>query len=191
MRDLQEPKILQLLPGKRKAICLCGRELILIDLAEGKMELKLKGIMNQKLPLFALVDEYHLITLARNRMYLNLINMESGDCISTFKVGEDRFLNSLVVSENGKICVCGDETQKPFPLLVWDLEKRKLVFDLRIPHHEFLTHLMAITKEGHYVACACEEIDGNEAMFIVVYDLQNGTQFKRLKPGMTLPQSGV
>ncbi|CAG0918260.1 unnamed protein product [Notodromas monacha] len=109
--------------------------------------------------------------------------MESGDCISTFKVGEDRFLNSLVVSENGKICVCGDETQKPFPLLVWDLEKRKLVFDLRIPHHEFLTHLMAITKEGHYVACACEEIDGNEAMFIVVYDLQNGTQFKRLKPG--------
>ncbi|CAG0918259.1 unnamed protein product [Notodromas monacha] len=105
MRDLQEPKILQLLPGKRKAICLCGRELILIDLAEGKMELKLKGIMNQKLPLFALVDEYHLITLARNRMYLNLINMESGDCISTFKVGEDRFLNSLVVSENGKICV--------------------------------------------------------------------------------------
>ena len=27
-----------------------------------------------------------------------------------------------------------------------------------------------------------QEIDGNDPMFIVVYDLQNGTQFKRLKP---------
>lgn len=71
------------------------------------------------------------------------------------QVGEDRFLNSLMVSENGKICVCGDETQKPSALLVWDLELRKLMYDLRIPHHEFITCLAAITKEGHYVSCVC------------------------------------
>lgn len=71
------------------------------------------------------------------------------------QVGEDRFLNSLMVSENGKICVCGDETQKPSALLVWDLELRKLMYDLRIPHHEFITRHAAITKEGHYVSCVC------------------------------------
>lgn len=70
-------------------------------------------------------------------------------------MGEDRFLNSLMVSENGKICVCGDETQKPSALLVWDLELRKLMYDLRIPHHEFITRHAAITKEGHYVSCVC------------------------------------
>ncbi len=75
---------------------------------------------------------------------------------TTFKVGEDRFLNSLLVSANGKICVCGDETQKPFPLLVWDLANRKLLYDLRIPHHEFITRLSAISNDGHYVVSVCK-----------------------------------
>lgn len=67
----------------------------------------------------------------------------------------NRFLNSLLVSANGRICVCGDETQKPFPLLVWDLTSRKLVYDLRIPHHEFVTRLSAISDDGHYVVSVC------------------------------------
>lgn len=50
-------------------------------------------------------------------MYVNMINLDTDNLETTFKVGEDRFLNSLLVSKNGKICVCGDETQKPFPLL--------------------------------------------------------------------------
>jgi hypothetical protein len=28
-----------------------------------------------------------------------------------FKAGEDRFMNSLLVSKNGKVIICGDETQ--------------------------------------------------------------------------------
>ena len=60
-----------------------------------------------------------------------------------------------MVSENGKTCVCGDDSQKPSALLVWDLQMRKLMYDLRIPHHEFITRLAAITKEGHYVSCVC------------------------------------
>lgn len=71
------------------------------------------------------------------------------------QVGEDRFLNSLTVSENGRTCVCGDDTQRASALLVWDLGMRKLLYDLRIPHHEFLTRMAAITSEGHYVACVC------------------------------------
>ncbi|CAG0906294.1 unnamed protein product, partial [Darwinula stevensoni] len=179
-----EPKMLKMVDAFR-GVLLSGRELFVVDLNEGKIENKLKGMMNQKLPLYALQDSNHIVALARNRMYVNLIHLNTGDVVSTFKVGEDRFLNSLIVSDNGRLCVCGDETQKPFPLLVWDLEKRKLIFDLRIPHHEFLTHLTGITKEGHYVACACREVDGNDPVFIVVYDLQNGTPFKRMKPGQS------
>lgn len=52
--------------------------------------------------------------------------------------------------------VCGDETQKPFPLLVWNLASRKLLYDLRIPHHDFVTSLAAITHEGHYVCCVAK-----------------------------------
>lgn len=48
-----------------------------------------------------------------------------------------------------RILVCGDETQKPFPLLVWSLTSRKLLYDLRIQHHEFITSKAAITYEGN------------------------------------------
>lgn len=143
--------------------------------------------MNQKMPYFAYCnDAQHLVCLSRNRMYVNLMNLESGDCITTFKAGEDRFLNSLLVSGDGRfvyriyivdtlpfqqicsnlkyqlffrILVCGDETQKPFPLLVWHLSQRKLLYDLRIPHHDFITSLSAITHEGSYVCVVTKELN--------------------------------
>jgi len=138
-----------------RVVVLCGRELQVFDLNEVKLVSKMKGVMNQKMPYYGLHSEELIAALSRNRMYVHLMNVETGDCVTTFKVGEDRFLNSLIVSENGKMLVCGDETQKPFPLLVWDLTSRKLIYDLRIPHHEFLTNLSAITKEGHFVCCVC------------------------------------
>lgn len=55
-----------------------------------------------------------------------------------------------------RVMVCGDETQKPFPLLVWNLTSRQLMYDLRIPFHEFITRLAAITYEGHYVCCVAQ-----------------------------------
>jgi WD40 repeat protein len=78
--------------------------------------------------------------------------------------------------------VCGDETQKPFPLLVWHLSQRKLLYDLRIPHHDFITSLSAITHEGSYVAVVAKELSEPIPNFIVVYDLQSGTLFKKWKP---------
>lgn len=80
------------------------------------------------------------------------------------------------------ILVCGDETQKPFPLLVWHLYQRKLLYDLRIPHHDFITSLSAITHEGSYVCVVTKELNEPAPNFIVVYDLQSGTLFKKWKP---------
>lgn len=62
------------------------------------------------------------------------------DDMFLFKAGEDRYLNSMMVSSNGEIMVCGDEVQKPFPLLVWNLNQRKLVYDLRQYKHEVRAH---------------------------------------------------
>jgi len=114
------------------------------------------GMMNQKLPLFGLHGDSHVVSLSRNRMYVNLISLENGDCVTTFKVGEDRFLNSLLVSDNGRLLVCGDESKRPCSLLVWDLQAKKLIYDLKMNHHEFITRLSAITGDGTYVACVCK-----------------------------------
>ncbi|GAB0099340.1 uncharacterized protein DMENIID0001_151960 [Sergentomyia squamirostris] len=168
--------------GDYGAAVLCRREIKVLDLDNGCFKVTLKGVMNQKMPYFGLHDATHLVCLSRNRMYVNLMNLESGDCVTTFKAGEDRFLNSLLISGDGRILVCGDETQKPFPLLVWHLSQRKLLYDLRIPHHDFITSLSAITHEGSYVCVVAKELNEPAPNFIVVYDLQSGTLFKKWKP---------
>lgn len=181
LAGLAQPRDLKMVDTFR-ALVLCDRELRVYSLDEGCLLVRLKGVMNQKMAYFGLHGRDYAVALSRNRMYVNLLNLASGDLETTFKVGEDRFLNSLLVSANGKICVCGDETQKPFPLLVWDLARRKLLYDLRIPHHEFITRLSAISGDGHYVVCVCRELSDSAPNFIIVYDLQSGTLFKKWKP---------
>ncbi|UYV85146.1 hypothetical protein LAZ67_X004724 [Cordylochernes scorpioides] len=192
---LEQPRDLRTV-ADTLVLVLCNRELRFFNLDNGDLIIKLKGVMNQKMAYFGIHGSHYVVALSRNRMYVNMFNLNTGELETTFKVGEDRnllkvidicfcyfrFLNSLLVSANGKICVCGDETQKPFPLLVWNLDSRKLVHDLRIPHHEFLTKLAAISDDGHYVACICREINEDAPSFIVVYELESGTLFKKWKP---------
>ncbi|XP_025199078.1 uncharacterized protein LOC112597310 [Melanaphis sacchari] len=183
LKGILHPTALKLIDNQR-CIVLCERKLIVINLATGKVISKLKGVMNQNMPYFGLHSSTKLVALARSRMHVNLIDIETGTIEAYFKAGEDRFLNSLLVSGNGRVMVCGDETQKPFPLLVWNLTSRQLMYDLRIPFHEFITRLAAITYEGHYVCCVAQEVDEPGPNFIVVYDLQSGTLFKKWKPGV-------
>ncbi|GFS29019.1 NACHT and WD repeat domain-containing protein 2 [Trichonephila inaurata madagascariensis] len=181
MTGVNQPKDIKMIDIHR-ALVLCNRELKVYNMDQGTLVVKLKGVMNQKMAYYGLHNENYAVALSRNRMYVNMTNLNTGDLETTFKVGEDRFLNSLLVSANGRICVCGDETQKPFPLLVWDLTSRKLVYDLRIPHHEFVTRLSAISDDGHYVVSVCRELHDASPNFIIVYDLQSGTLFKKWKP---------
>ncbi|KAF0313272.1 NACHT and WD repeat domain-containing protein 2 [Amphibalanus amphitrite] len=191
LKGIHQPQSLKMIDEYR-CLVLSGRELKIYNFDEGLFVMKLKQIMNQKMPYYGLHNQDHVVALSRDRMYVNMMNLQNGDCVATFKVGEDRFLNSLIVSDDGRICVCGDETQKPFPLLVWDLQSRKLMYDLRIPHHEFVTRLAAITSEGHYVCCGCREVDEpSSPTFVVVYDLQSGTLFKKCKLGVNVVSMAI
>ncbi|XP_074644419.1 NACHT and WD repeat domain-containing protein 2-like [Tubulanus polymorphus] len=181
LTGIKSPKDLKTIDDTNVAV-LCDREIIVYDLNAGEFKSKMKGVLNVKMPYYEVRNKDHIICLSRNRMHVNIMNIETGDMEATFKVGEDRFLNSLLVSDNGQVCVCGDEVQKPFPLLVWDLENRKLLHDLRIPQHEFLTSMSAITNDGHYVVCVCKELEDSSSDFLIVYDLIGGQLFKKLKP---------
>ncbi|GFR71701.1 p21-activated protein kinase-interacting protein 1 [Elysia marginata] len=97
------------------------------------------------------------------------------------QAGETRFLDSLLVSGDGRWLVCGDETQKPFPLLVWSLDQGKLLHDIGLPQHEFLTKMAAISLTGNYLACACREVDDHSSNFVAIYDLVSGHIAKKIK----------
>ncbi|RNA27285.1 NACHT and WD repeat domain-containing 2-like [Brachionus plicatilis] len=191
------PKDVRLI-NKHIAVVLVERNLHLINLNKGSHLLDLNSTMNPNLALFELHDSNHIVLLARNRLSVILmklppIEMEAdiddkkvplinsnSENMFLFKVGEDRYLNSLLVSKNGKIMVCGDEVQKPFPLLVWNLNQRKLIYDLRQQKHEFITSISCISSSGKYVVSACQE-EGESKNCLIVYDLTTGQLFKKLK----------
>ena len=154
LTQVEKPSDLVFLDDKR-AVVLCNRELRAYDLHAGTLVCNIRGMLNIKMPYFQVRDPDTIISLSRNRMSVNVVDINTGQIHATFKAGEDRFLNSLLVSGDGSMLVCGDETQKPFPLLVWELVHSKLLHDLRMAQHEFITSIAAITHNGHYVACAC------------------------------------
>ncbi len=177
------PRDLRLL-NQRIAVVLVDRNLHLFDLNDSKHVLDMNSTMSANVPFFEIHDQNHVVLLARNRLSVILMKVSPpkqepeeeeeeektaetkaltntktysvDDDMFLFKVGEDRYLNSLLVSKNGQVMVCGDEVQKPFPLLVWNLDKRKLVYDLRQAKHEFITSIQSIGSKGKFVACACQ-----------------------------------
>lgn len=68
-----------------RALVLCNRELRLYNLDEGTLMTKLKGVMNQKMPFYGLHGERYCVALSRNRMYVNFMNLDTGDLETTFK----------------------------------------------------------------------------------------------------------
>ncbi|CAG5116392.1 unnamed protein product [Candidula unifasciata] len=180
LRGVDAPKHVIMLDSTR-AVVLCNRELAVIDLDRGVLLMKLRGVLNLRMPFFGLQCDQKVVALSRDRMVVNILDISTGGIVATFKAGETRFLDSLIISGDGKILVCGDETQKPFPLLVWSLEQSKLLHDIRMPQHEFITQHADITHNGQYLACLCREITDSTSNFVVVYDLVSGHLFKKFK----------
>lgn len=146
------PQEIKMLDSVR-AVALCERELMVFNLDTGQHQTTIKGLLNLQLPLFEIQNEDNVVSLSRNRMCLYLMDACSGNSVVTFKVGEDRFISSLHVSGNGKVLVCSEDVDKTHPILVWDLEYRQLVHDIRIPEQEFLTDIAVVTTDAHYILC--------------------------------------
>ena len=166
-----------------KCVMLVDRKLHIFDLNKCEHLYDLKTTMKEDMPYFDLQNETTLVFLNRNRLSVTMTQLPSKcddnnvkqeentqECIVTqqqkvvnkskhqnqFKVGEDRYIKSLNVSKNGKVLVCGDETQKPFPLIVWNLFEQKLIWDFRQANHEFLTDILSVSTNGKYLICACK-----------------------------------
>ncbi|XP_076449436.1 NACHT and WD repeat domain-containing protein 2-like [Babylonia areolata] len=190
MKNIEKPSDLVFLDAQ-KIVVLCNRQLKAFHLETGELFSNIRGMLNIKMPYFHVRDSNTVIVLARNRMSVNVLDVNSGQIHATFKAGEDRFLNSLLVSGNGKMLVCGDETQKPSPLLVWELGQTKLLYDLRMQQHEFITSIADITHNGHFVACACRGVYDTANNFVVVYDLQSGQLYRQFRLGASVTAVSV
>ena len=85
LKSIPKPRAIRMVDQLRTVV-LCNRELTLYDLNKAKLLTKLKGVMNQKMPYYGLHNSKYVVALSRNRMYVNMINLDTG-------VSNNNFLN--------------------------------------------------------------------------------------------------
>ena len=147
------------------------RTLRTIDLDDGTLKVQLNSQLNVEYPCYGIQGPDQVVFMSRNKMYVNGVMLSTNTPSFSFKVGEDRFLNSLIVSPDGSYCACGDTVQKPMPLLIWDLKQKVLIHDIRIPDHEFDMNLAMVSN--HYIAVVVKHIEPELLNFVNVYEFQS------------------
>ena len=147
------------------------RTLRTIDLDDGTLKVQLNSQLNVEYPCYGIQGPDQVVCMSRNKMYVNGVMLSTNTTNFSFKVGEDRFLNSLIVSPDGSYCACGDTVQKPMPLLIWDLKQQVLIHDIRIPDHEFDMKLAMVSN--HYIAVVVKHIEPELLNFVNVYEFQS------------------
>ena len=153
------------------------RTLKWIDLNEGVQKVQLKSQLNIDYPCYGIQSSDLVVAMSRNKMYVNGVQLSTNTTVFNFKVGEDRFLNSLLVAPDGSYCACGDTVQKPMPLLIWDLKQQILIHDIRMNDHEFDMQLAMVSN--HYIAVVVKHIDPDSLNFVNVYEFSS--QYNKYK----------
>lgn len=79
LRSIPRPREIHMVDQFRSVV-LCNRELTMYDLDRAAQVTKLKGVMNHKMPYYGLHSDDYVVALSRNRMYVNMINLNTGVC---------------------------------------------------------------------------------------------------------------
>ena len=98
---------------QHRAVLLCHRRLVVVNLHNGNVEHKIQGQTGRYLYDISMDQCGHLVVLSKGRRNLKLVDVQQEKAITVIKVVEKterRRLNSLLVSANGNVAVCCQET---------------------------------------------------------------------------------
>ena len=77
LKNIPRPRDVRMV-DQLQAVVLCNRELMLYNLDQAQLVTKLKGVMNHKMAYYGLQSDKYVVSLSRNRMYVNVIKLSTG-----------------------------------------------------------------------------------------------------------------
>lgn len=151
--DLQEGKLIKHMrsdfPAKtdkvhRHASSLYKRRDLALRLAESPRAVS----TSLKFSDCALVGTTHVLILSKDRLYLKLASLETGELVTKLKGGQNAIIETVMVSGNGLVAVCSCENA---PLIVWDLREKSKRYTLEVSGHYPRLTTADISFNGHYL----------------------------------------
>ncbi|XP_048576749.1 NACHT and WD repeat domain-containing protein 2 isoform X2 [Nematostella vectensis] len=161
--DLQEGKLVKKMRSEfntktekvnRHASSLYKRRDLAIRLAESPHVNPRYQTRTRKFNDCALVGNTHVLVLSKDRLYMKLASLATGEPVAKLKAGQKAIIETIMVSGNGAVAVCACES---FPLLVWDIKERRKRF--------------ALEMEGSFPQLAVADISHNGAYLVDVIRL--------------------
>ena len=151
----------------RRASSLFKRRDLAIRLAESPRDVPLTK--SREFSDCALVGSTHVLILSRDRLYLKLASLETGDPVAKLKAGQTAIIETVLVSDNGSVAVCACEKA---PMLVWDLRQRIRRHTLQFGTHFPQLSTAGISYDGRYLADVIKLHTTHKS--VVTWDLEEG-----------------
>lgn len=177
--DLQEGKVIKHMRSEfstkvekvnRHASSLYKRRDLAIRLAESPRFNTRTKSKTRKFNDCALVGSSYVLVLSKDRLYMKLASLETGEPVAKLKAGQRAIIETIMVSENGTIAVCACEN---FPLLVWDIKERRKLFSLDMDGTFPQLATADISQNGRYLVDVIK-LDKKHKT-VVTWDLETGT----------------
>ena len=129
----------------------------------------------------ALVGTTHVLILSKDRLYLKLASLETGELVAKLKSGLNAIIETVMVSGNGLVAVCSCENA---PLIVWDLRDKAKRYTLQISGHYPSLTTADISYNGHYLVDV-SKLDKTRKS-VVTWDLETGKVKHVIGQGMNV-----
>ena len=113
----------------------------------------------------AIVGQQYALMLSSKRDVVNLISLDDGESVAQLDSGHKDCIETVLVSENGKILVCSYENS---PAAVWNLESRRIIGWLRVENTFPNLCQAAITRDGKYLV---DWVKIHDSTHIVVWNI--------------------
>ena len=129
----------------------------------------------------ALVGTTHVLILSKDRLYLKLASLETGELVTKLKGGQNAIIETVMVSGNGLVAVCSCENA---PLIVWDLREKAKRYTLEISGHYPRLTTADISFNGHYLVDVLKLDKMHKS--VVTWDLETGKVKHIIGQGMSV-----
>lgn len=129
----------------------------------------------------ALVGSTHVLILSKDRLYVKLASLETGELVTKLKAGQKAVIETVMVSGNGLVAVCSCENA---PLLVWDLREKSKRYTLEISGHYPRLTTADLSFNGHYLVDVMKLDKTHKS--VVTWDLETGKVKHIIGQGMNV-----
>ena len=129
----------------------------------------------------ALVGTTHVLILSKDRSYLKLASLETGELVIKLKSGLNSIIETVMVSGNGLVAVSSCENA---PLIVWDLREKAKRYTLEISGHYPRLTTADVSFNGHYLVDVMKLDKTHKS--VVTWDLETGKVKHIIGQGMNV-----